>query len=63
MSNEYPTSLSVEKQLAIRRFEYQIEHLSLTQAKDLLLELYIQNLTQAQTYQELLKSKWGIGAS
>lgn len=61
MSNEYPTSLPVEKQLAIRNFEYQIEHLSLTQAKDLLLELYIQNLTQAQTYQELLKNKWGIG--
>jgi len=53
-------ALTLEQQFAIRSFETQVQQMSETQAKDMLMSLYEQMLCREAIYKDLLKKQWGI---
>ena len=55
------SQLSVEQEFSLRRFSDQVQHPSLEQAKDLLIELNKQMMIKDNLYKQLLKPHFGIG--
>lgn len=55
-----PIELTLEQQFNIRSFETQVQHMSLDQAQEFLVQLYRQMVVKEATYQNLLKHQWGI---
>ncbi|HAX78486.1 MAG TPA: NblA-related protein [Cyanobacteria bacterium UBA11372] len=58
-----PIELTLEQQFNIRSFEAQVEHMSLDQAQQFLVQLYRQMVVREATYKHLLKHQWGIDQS
>ena len=55
-----PLKLTLEQQFSIRSFASQVQHMSLEQAKDMLVSMYENMIVREATYQELLKHQWGL---
>lgn len=55
-----PIELSLEQQFNLRSFQAQVERMSREQAQDFLMKLYEQNIYLKVTYNQLLKTQWGI---
>jgi hypothetical protein len=54
--------LSLEQEFSIKSFANQVQHLSLEQAKECLIEQHRLMLVQQTMYQELLKHEWKLDA-
>ncbi len=59
----HPIELSLEQQFNLRSFQAQVERMSREQAQDFLMKLYEQNIYLKVTYNQLLKTQWGIEPS
>lgn len=54
------SQLTTEQEFEIQKFRVTVEHISLAQAKELLLNMHVHIVVMKSTYNELLKDAWGL---
>ncbi len=52
--------LTLEQQFNVQTFKAQVEKMSHDQAKNFLVEFYVQHLKDKNGYQQLIKHNWGL---
>ncbi len=61
MEKPQALELGLEKEFQLKKFESEVQQMSLEQARTFLMQVYHHMLVKDAFYQEMLKKQWGIG--